>query len=59
MKLTGKVKFRTTWNKKLVLQVQFFYLVSVTGYIYSVTGWRDARPSDTETTSQLMEAARK
>lgn len=58
-RLTGKIRFRTTWNKKLALQVQFFYLVSVNGEIYSVIGWRDAGPLDTEITSRLVEVTRK
>ncbi len=46
MKLTGEVKFRTTIMGKLVLQVQYFYLSSFYGDIYSFVGWRDAKVND-------------
>lgn len=58
-KLTGNTRFRTTWNKKLALQVQHFRLIRVYGEIFSVVGWRDAQPSDLEVATYSVEVTRK
>ncbi len=54
-KLTGNTRFRTTWRGKMVLQVQFFYLIRMYGEIHSVVGWRDAQPSDINAATQSVE----
>ena len=46
MRLTGAVRFRKTWYGKLVLQVQYFYIIDTYGSLRSNNGWRDAKPGD-------------
>ncbi len=58
-KLTGNTRFRTAWFGKMVLQVQFFYLIRVHGEIFSVVGWRDAQPSDVNVATQSVEVTRR
>lgn len=47
IKLTGKVRYRTTWRGKLILQVE--ESLSTSRYpddIHEYTAWRDATVSD-------------
>lgn len=44
MKLTGKTRYRISWNKKLILQVEKSYVRA--GQIVSDYDWRDAKVED-------------
>jgi hypothetical protein len=48
MKLTGKMRFRTTWRGKLILQVQYSYTFTFTSTLVCETRyeWRDAKLKD-------------
>lgn len=48
MKLTGKMRFRTTWRGKLILQVQYSYTHTFTSTLVCETRykWRDAKLKD-------------
>lgn len=58
MKLTGEIRFRTTWTGRLVLQVQYFYLSSAYGNIASHHGWRDAKLADLKVLPDRVEVRR-
>jgi hypothetical protein len=43
--LTGRVRYRSNWRGKLILQVEF-HDISYVGYVRRFTNWRDAKLSD-------------
>ena len=49
MKLTGRVRLRTSWTRtKIILMVEYFFisLALASEDLVSVTRWRDATPQD-------------
>lgn len=53
-KLTGKVRYRTTWRGKLILQVEESFSRSrYPDDTYEYTAWRDATVSDMVVTTVI------